>query len=130
MDARGEETVSRKTKIRRIIFGYVLPIVLGAILVTDSLIQESKRARQRDREELLKETSGIITAISKAGKGSFKINICRPDGITDSVYVQGLGEKKDDILVNDSVVKKRGHIVYEFYRKKESAWVPQYSKKY
>lgn len=130
MDARGEETVSRKTKIRRIIFGYVLPIVLGAILVTDSVIQQAKLEKKLDREELLKETSGIITAISKAGKGSFKINICRPDGITDSVYVQGLGDKKDDILVNDSIVKKRGHFVYEIYRKKESVWVPHYSKKY
>lgn len=86
------------------------------------------RENKDNREELLKETSGIITAISKAGRGSYKINICKPDGISDSIYVLGLGETDDDILVNDSVVKKQGHCVYEIYRKKESAWLPQYEK--
>ena len=59
--------------------------------------------------------SGVIFQIKASGKGSYQIYIMER-GVPKTFYLLGLGEKKDDILVSDSIVKNSNDKTYYFYR--------------
>lgn len=76
-----------------------------------------KSIREEAREDYYSEANGVISSISNAGKGSKKI-VLRQDNKTNvSIYFLGLGEKENDIIVNDSVFKKSEDVYYYIYRK-------------
>ena len=113
-----------KEKIKKSLIPILICIILFPSLIIYSIIKDNETTQDKYDQEL----NGIISSISLGGKGSYKIDVKQQQKKNDSVYFLGLGYKAGDILVNDSIAKKKNDRMYYIYRKKEKNYYLVYIK--
>ena len=119
---------NNKSRFWKIFLGYIVPLSLFIFFIIWHENDQRIISLRDDTAELKLETSGLITSISKAGKGSYEIIICCTNGEADTLGFSGLGDHPADILVNDSIVKKKGHCSYLIYQKTDTGYCLKFTK--
>ncbi len=96
----------------------IIPIAFVIVLFVCIMIFNVSNDKKIYKEDYNQKLEGIISEILPGGKGSYKVTVTSWNGSIAVVYLSGLGEERDDILVKDSIYKEGNSDQYYFFRKK------------
>lgn len=100
----------------------LIPIVFMIIAFPIIIIYFVGTNNEVTQKQYDQEVNGIITLIRPAGKGAYKLYVKQQNEKDIDVQLSGLGSKEDDILIYDSISKKRKDTKYYIYRKGGNAY--------